>query len=120
MDFSDSGRSGAKRFVVVALRERMGRTLTFIRNAEQEGVAIAKSKVASTAAMFADEASHWDALEAFFPTTSINHSESYSDGHGKHTNWVESYFSRLRRMVRGQHHSVSAKLLHLRCACRMV
>ncbi len=64
------------------------------------------------AAIFADEASHWDALEASFPTTRINHSETYSDGHGKHTNWVESYFSRLRRMVRGQHHGVSAKLLH--------
>ena len=35
----------------------------------------------------------------------------YSD-HGKHTNWVESYFSRLRRMVEGQHHHVSPQYLH--------
>lgn len=30
---------------------------------------------------------------------------------GTHTNGAESYFSRLRRMVRGQHHFVSAKYL---------
>jgi hypothetical protein len=29
-----------------------------------------------------------------------------------HTNNVESYFSRLRRMVQGQHHFVSARHLH--------
>lgn len=41
----------------------------------------------------------------------INHSQSYSD-HGKHTNWVESFFARLRRMVGGQHHHVSPGYLH--------
>lgn len=41
----------------------------------------------------------------------INHSQLYSD-HGKHTNMVESYFSRLRRMVLGQHHHVSPQYLH--------
>ena len=41
----------------------------------------------------------------------MNHSLVYSD-HGKHTNWVESYFSRLRRMVGGQHHFVSAQYLY--------
>lgn len=32
--------------------------------------------------------------------------------HGGNTNMVESYFSRLRRMVNGQHHGVSPKYLH--------
>ena len=41
----------------------------------------------------------------------VNHSLTYSD-HGKHTNSVESYFSRLRRMVQGQHHRVSPQYLH--------
>lgn len=31
---------------------------------------------------------------------------------GVRTNQVESYFSRLRRMVAGQHHHVSARYLH--------
>ena len=67
--------------------------------------------VAAQAQMFADEAAHWDALEKHFPKTGrINHSMAYADG-DDHTNWVESYFSRLRRMIGGQHHHVSARYL---------
>jgi hypothetical protein len=38
----------------------------------------------------------------------VNHSEIYSD-HGKHTNMAESFFSRLRNMVGGQHHKVGGQ-----------
>lgn len=99
------------RRVVVALRERNGRTLPFVVMREAEGVEIARTFVAANASVFADEASHWDALEASFPNTGrINHSLAYADG-DDHTNWVESYFSRLRRMIGGQHHHVSARYL---------
>ncbi|MDB5552714.1 MAG: family transposase [Rhizobium sp.] len=101
-----------KRRVVVALRERDGRTLTFVRNSEAEGVDIAKDRVDADAIVYADEATHWDVLDMNFDTGRINHSEAYSDRNGKHTNWVESYFSRLRRMVSGQHHHVSHKYLY--------
>lgn len=101
-----------RRRVVIALRERAGRTLTFIRRREAEGVEIARARMVSEAKLFADEAGHWDVLEAQFDTSRINHSLSYSDGHGKHTNMVESFFSRLRRMVAGQHHFVSHKYLY--------
>jgi transposase-like protein len=101
-----------RRRVVIALRERAGRTLTFIRSREAEGVEIARARMIAGAKLFADEATHWDALEMQFDSTRINHSVSYSDGHGKHTNWVESYFSRLRRMVGGQHHHVSHRYLY--------
>ncbi|MEW9805289.1 IS1595 family transposase [Mesorhizobium marinum] len=101
-----------RRRVVIALRERAGRTLPFVRRAEAEGVEIARARMVADAKLFADEASHWDVLEAQFDTGRINHSQSYSDGHGKHTNMVESYFSRLRRMVAGQHHFVSHKYLY--------
>ncbi|MGL4488867.1 MAG: IS1595 family transposase [Rhizobiaceae bacterium] len=100
------------RRVVVALRERAGRTLTFIRNSEAEGVQIVRKNVVASAIVFADEATHWDALDLEYQTGRINHSEAYSDCNGKHTNWVESYFSRLRRMVSGQHHHVSHKYLY--------
>ena len=40
----------------------------------------------------------------------INHSEAYSRD-GAHTNHAESYFSRLRRMIGGQHHRVGAQHL---------
>ena len=104
-------QTGTRR-VVIALRERAGRTLAFVRRSEQEGVEIAKAALDRATALFADEASHWDTLEDHFDVGRINHSEMYSDQNGKHTNWVESYFSRLRRMVSGQHHFVSPKYLH--------
>ncbi len=89
-----------------------GRTLSFVRTREAEGVAIGRARLVADAKVFADEASHWDVLEMDYGTTRINHSQSYSDGNGKHTNMVESYFSRLRRMVGGQHHHVSYRYLY--------
>ncbi|NOX96386.1 MAG: IS1595 family transposase [Alphaproteobacteria bacterium] len=100
-----------KRRVVIALRDRDGRTLTKVARREADGVRFAKEHAVPNTVINADEAAHWDELEMFFPVGRINHSEAYSLN-GVHTNWVESYFSRLRRMVRGQHHHVSAKYLH--------
>jgi len=100
-----------KRRVVVVLRERQGRTLPTVTMTEGEGVALALENISRTATMSADEASHWDALHAGWNVDRVNHSEIYSD-HGKHTNMAESYFSRLRNMIQGQHHGVSPKYLH--------
>jgi len=100
-----------KRRVVVAMREREGRTLPFIALGEGEGVKLAIENVSRTATMSADEASHWDTLHDGWMVDRVNHSEIYSD-HGKHTNMVESFFSRLRNMIEGQHHGVSPKYLH--------
>lgn len=101
-----------RRRVVIALRERHGRTLTFVRRREAEGVAIARKRVEADTMLYADEATHWDALGLAFDTRRINHTECYSLENGTHTNWVESFFSRLRRMVAGQHHFVSHKYLY--------
>jgi hypothetical protein len=96
---------------VVALRQRKGRTLTFVTMNEAEGVEIAARVVDRMAVVYADEAGHWDHLHQAWPTFRINHSEAYSMD-GANTNAVESFFSRLRRMVTGQHHGVSPKYLH--------
>ena len=100
-----------RRRVVVVLRERRGRALPFVVKAEAEGVALAVENVCRTATMSADEASHWDQLHNGWAVDRVNHSLTYSD-HGKHTNMAESYFSRLRRMVVGQHHHVSPQYLY--------
>ena len=100
-----------KRRVVVALREREGRTLPFVTMNEADGVVLVNENVDRLATLSADEASHWDLLHAGWGVDRVNHSEIYSD-HGKHTNMVESFFSRLRRMVQGQHHHVSPQYLH--------
>lgn len=91
---------------VVGMRERGGRTLTFVAKREAEGVELARRHIDPASSVFADEAGHWDELHAIFPNTGrINHSMAYADG-DDHTNWIESYFSRLRRMIDGQHHHV--------------
>lgn len=103
-------QTGTRR-VVVALRQRGGRTLPFVTRREDEGLGIASRVVKAGSTVYADEAAHWDALYNAFPMGRINHSEAYSLD-GAHTNNVESYFSRLRRMVQGQHHHVSPRYLH--------
>lgn len=103
-------QSGRRR-VVIAMRERGGRTLSFVARKEAEGVIHAHERAHSSTVFHADEASHWDTLHVSFDTRRINHSFAYSHD-GVCTNQVESYFSRLRRMVQGQHHHVSPQYLH--------
>ena len=103
-------QTGLRR-VVVVMRERLGRTLPIVTMTEADGVALVHQNVNRMATLSADEASHWDMLHAGWSVDRVNHSVVYSD-HGKHTNWAESYFSRLRRMVVGQHHHVSPQYLH--------
>ncbi|XSG83516.1 MAG: IS1595 family transposase [Methyloligella sp. ZOD6] len=100
-----------KRRVVIALRQRKGRTLTFVVRNEADGVFYANQFADMKARIHADEASHWDVLHERFETLRINHSEAYSLN-GICTNQAESFFSRLRRMVTGQHHHVSPQYLH--------
>jgi transposase-like protein len=100
-----------ERRVVIALRQRDGRTRTFVGKSEPEGVDIARKIVSPGSTIVADEASHWDRLPVNYATHRINHSLAYSLD-GISTNMVESFFSRLRRMIDGQHHHVSPRHLH--------
>ena len=51
--------SDARR-VVIVMRQRKGRTLTFVAKREAEGVALAETRVAKGTKVYADEATHWD------------------------------------------------------------
>jgi hypothetical protein len=99
------------RRVVVVMRQRGGRTLTHVVRYEHEGIEMIKQRVNGAAQIHADEASHWDALHGYYDVKRINHAIAYSQN-GACTNWAESFFARLRLMVRGQHHHVSPHLLH--------
>lgn len=93
---------------VIAVRQRGGRTLTDIVRNEAEGVRFAQLKVIGGSKIVADETPHWDRLAATFDLERVNHSDAYSFLNGIHVNGAESYFARLRRMIRGQHHRVGA------------
>lgn len=104
------GNRSGKRRVVVVLRQRGGRTVTRTFLREALGVDFARERIAPGSVVSADEVAHWDLLEPDFEMRRINHSEAYSHG-GAHTNLAESYFSRLRRMIGGQHHRVEGRYL---------
>lgn len=99
-----------KRGVIVVLRQRGGRTLTRAFLREAEGVSFAQERIEPGSSVSADEVAHWDLLAGRFDLIRVNHSEAYGEN-GVNTNLAESYFSRLRRMIRGQHHAVSSKYL---------
>ena len=103
-------QTGTRR-VVIAIRARKGRTLTFVTKSEAQGVDIVARRVLPGSIIYADEARHWDHLARGYAMGRIDHGEAYSLN-GAHTNGAESFFSRLRKMVAGQHHFVSPKYLH--------
>jgi len=100
-----------KRKVVVAMRERKGKTLTAVFGAEHESIQTIRERVESGTMIYADEASAWDALHARYDAKRINHSVSFSDD-GACTNQAESFFSRLRRAEIGTHHHISGQYLN--------
>lgn len=104
------GNRSGKRRVVVVLRQRGGRTLTRTFLGEAQGVDFARERIAPGSAVSADETAHWDLLDPDFDMRRINPSEAYGRG-GAHTNLAESYFSRLRRMIGGQHLRVEGRYL---------
>jgi transposase-like protein len=99
-----------KRQVVVVARERDGETLTQVHKSEADGVAFVASTVQPGATIHADEASHWDALEARYLTKRVNHSVEYATVESN-TNQAESFFSRLRRAEIGTHHHIAGPYL---------
>lgn len=101
-----------KRQVVVAMRERGGRTLTGVFRSEVESVAAVSQRVALGSVVHADEAMGWDALHARYRMKRVNHSVAFSHD-GACTNGAESFFSRLRRAEKGIHHRIAGKYLGL-------
>jgi transposase-like protein len=93
----------AGRKVVVAMRERGGRTLARVFPTEADALATIRHRIAKGTIVHADEGSAWDKLHANFEMMRINHLKGYSIDRTC-TNGAESYFSRLRRAGLGHHH----------------
>lgn len=99
-----------KRRVVVVMRQRRGTTLPLVFKAEGASLSEITKRVDAGATIFADEATHWDALHARYLTKRINHQHSYSADDAC-TNQAESFFSRLRRAEIGTHHHIAGRYL---------
>jgi transposase-like protein len=99
-----------KRRVVVVAREKNGKILPFVFQAEHEALETLGQRIRLGSTVHADEATHWDALHSRYLTKRINHQVAYSD-EGACTNDAESFFSRLRRSEIGIHHHISGRYL---------
>ena len=105
------GNQSGKRRVVIVMRERNGKTLSFVAPSEDAAIPTIRERVAKGSTVYADEAAHWDVLHARYLTKRINHSLAYSDGDAC-TNQAESFFSRLRRAEIGIHHHIAGPYLN--------
>ncbi len=74
---------------------------------------LVKRFIAPGSKIYTDAASGYTGLAAHYDLEQINHDELYSKGDGFHTNFVESCFSRWRRMEIGTHHKMNPRTLHL-------
>lgn len=99
-----------KRQVVVAMRQRGGKTVTGVFASEAEAVGAIRGRVLAGSVIHADEAPAWNELHSRYAMKRINHKEAFSHG-GACTNQAESFFSRLRKAEVGTHHHISGKYL---------
>jgi hypothetical protein len=99
-----------KRKVVVAIRERDGRTIPAIFKTDAASLAFIRSRVEKGITIQADEATSWDDLYARFPMKHINHEEAYSHDDACR-NGAEEFFSRMRRAEVGHHHHLAGAYL---------
>jgi hypothetical protein len=99
-----------KRQVVVAMRERGGRTLAQVFAAKTDALAAIRLRIAKGTVVHADESPAWNTLHASFAMQRINHQDGYSVD-GACANGAESYFSRLRRGELGHHHHIAGPYL---------
>lgn len=85
---------------------RKGRTLTFVMKQENQAdvKSLAGSFVKKGSVVYADEASAYDPLHAYYDTRRVNHQVEYRSDDGATNNQAESFFSRFRRMQYGQVH----------------
>lgn len=104
-----ANRSGTRK-VVVAMRERGGRTLAQVFPTEANAVTMIRRRITQGTIVHADESSAWNPLHASFVMQRINHQDGYSIGSAC-TNGAESYFSRLRRGELGHHHHIGGPYL---------
>ena len=69
--------------------------------------------IAKGSVIYSDSASASTALRAHYEVRRVNHDTHYKSPEGWHTNYIESAFSRWRRMEIGTYHRMSKRRLHL-------
>lgn len=115
LDLRKHAEVNAKRMAVVIARERstsdrVGLAICGVFKHESDGRPMIYDGVDRQALVYADDASHWDAMHAVFNTGRVNHSKRFYDK-GVCTNQAESLFSRVDKMELGTHHHIAGDFL---------
>lgn len=105
---------------IITIRERgekgegAVKTKTFVVKSENQADIknLAETHIDGEATIHADDAKCYDALHAKFDMKRVNHQERYKGDNGECTNQAESYFSRFRRMQKGQVHRMGNQNLN--------
>lgn len=89
------------------------RTLTFVMKQENQADVkkLTSRFVKKGSVIYADEASAYDQLHAYYETRRVNHQVEYQTDAGANSNQAESFFSRFRRMQYGQTHKFGNQYL---------
>jgi len=98
-----------ERQTAVVIRQRGGQTRAFVFPAEHLGVKWVIQNIDASARVFTDDASHWNALHAFFNVATINHSKFGFWTLEASTNEAESVNSRFRRAQYGVFHRIAGR-----------
>lgn len=94
------------RRTVVVLKQRLGKTLTFVGKRESDAREFIESRVLDGAVIVVDQAHAWDGLIELYGMLRINHKYAFQDNQ-VHTNNAESYFSHLRKAQHGTYHRIA-------------
>jgi len=87
------------------------RTITFVLKSENSAdiVPIVRQYVLPGSLICCDENVAYDELHRYYRTERVNHQEEYRSDAGYSNNMAESFFARMRRNQRGQHHKYGVK-----------
>jgi ISXO2-like transposase domain len=77
---------------------------------ERPALNFIRSHIAKGTVLNADDSADWNELHSRFEMKRINHEEAYSLN-GAWTNWVEEFFSRMRRAEIWHHHHIAGVYL---------
>ena len=103
------GRDTLKQKCITVLRERgtRGRSLTVVTRTDREAIAFIRRHVAPGTIIYTDYAATYKRLSSFYDVRRIDHANEGYSVDGRCTNSAESFFSRVKRSVKGTHHHIA-------------
>lgn len=103
------GRNTKKQKCITVVRERgsNGRSLTVVTRTDRQALGFIREHVAPGTLIYTDYAAAYKALSVHYEVRRIDHTNEGYSVDDRQTNGAESFFSRVKRTVKGTHHRVA-------------